>query len=241
MASVQQHYQDLLAPIYGWMIGEFDNAVEAAREDLRAAGLVAGDGRAAVDLGAGLGAHALAMAENGYSVTAIDTSVELLSQLRSHDDDRITCVDDDLSRWRQYRESADVILCMGDTLTHLPSQEAVAELLTTIAGGLNPGGVFMTTFRDYHSGIAPGMVRFIPVKGDSDRVLTCILDYGRTTVTVHDVLQERAGGWTRRISSYSKLRLAPDWVRATLESLGLVAMLEPGLKGMVRLIATRPA
>lgn len=240
MASVQQHYHDHLGPIYGWMIGEFDDAVEAAREDLRAAGLLTGAGRTAVDLGAGLGAHAIAMAENGYSVTAIDTCAELLDQLRAHDDDRITSVDDDLMRWRRYRESADVILCMGDTLTHLESRETVVELLATVSRGLKPGGIFMATFRDYASGIVPGVVRFIPVKSDPDRILTCILDYGRTTVAVHDVLHERTdAGWTRRISSYSKLRLRPDWVRATLESLGLIAMLEPGPKGMVRVIACR--
>ena len=238
MASVQQHYQDLLAPIYGWMTGGFDNAVEAAREDLRAAGLVWGSGRIAVDLGAGPGAHAVAMAESGYRVTAIDTSTELLDQLRAHDDDRITCVNDDLTRWRKYVDSADAVLCMGDTLTHLSSQEMVLELLGTIAAGLKRGGVFMATFRDYTSGIVPGVVRFIPVRSEPDRILTCILDYGRTTVTVHDVLHELTdAGWTQRISSYNKLRLDPAWVRTTLESLGLIAMVEPGPKGMVRVIA----
>ena len=197
--NVQQHYRELLAPIYGWMIGEFDDALEAARQDLRAAGLQAGAGRAAVDLGAGLGAHALALAESGFSVTAIDTSVELLDQLREHTDDRITCVDGDLVRWREYRDSADAILCMGDTLTHLESKPMVVELFNNVAQGLAPGGVFMATFRDYSTAIR--------------------------------------GGWTRRISTYSKLRLGPGWVRATLESAGLTAMVEPGAKGMVRVIA----
>lgn len=52
--------------------------MEAAREDLRADGPMDGAGRTAADLGAGLGAHAVAMAESGYGVTAIDTCVELL-------------------------------------------------------------------------------------------------------------------------------------------------------------------
>jgi len=39
MATVQQHYDDHLGRIYGWMIGDFDVAKEAARHELRAAGL----------------------------------------------------------------------------------------------------------------------------------------------------------------------------------------------------------
>jgi len=236
--NVQQHYRNLLAPIYGWMIGEFDEALEAARQDLRAAGLLTGAGRTAVDLGAGLGAHALALSERGFHVTAIDTSTELLDQLRAHADERITSVDGNLLRWRDYRDSTDAILCMGDTLTHLESKSAVAELFESVARGLNPGGVFMATFRDYSTGVPNGTVRFIPVKSDSERILTCILDYGPETVTVHDVLHEKTdAGWTRRISTYSKLRLGPDWVRAALEGAGLRAIVEPGARGMVRVIA----
>jgi len=241
MTSVQEHYHHHLGRIYGWMLGDFEDAVEAARFELRNAGLPSGSGRLAVDLGAGLGPHAIALAEAGYAVTAVDTCVELLDQLRAHGDDRITCVDDDLVRWRRHQESADVVLCMGDTLTHLPSLQAVNDLLETLAAGLKPGGVFVATFRDYSSNVPTGMVRFIPVRTDPDRVLTCVLDYGQTTVTVHDVLHERTNGrWTRRISSYSKLRLSPEWVRATLVSLGVAAMLETGPRGMVRLTAAQP-
>lgn len=241
MTSVHEHYRHHLGRVYGWMIGDFGDAVEAARGDLRAAGLVSGAGRIAVDLGAGLGTHAIALAEAGYAVTAIDSCEELLNQLRLHGDTRITCVDDDLMGWRRHAANAEVVLCMGDTLTHLPSHESVSELFETIAGGLGPGGVFLATFRDYSSGILPGVIRFIPVRTEHNRIMTCVLAYGHSTVTVHDVIHERTEtGWTRDASSYSKLRLSPEWARKTLEGLGLVAMLEAGAKGMVRLIASRP-
>ena len=85
MASVQEHYDNHLGAIYGWMIGDFETAKAAAREELRAAGIFDGAGRIAVDLGAGPGAHAIALAEAGYSVTAIDACAELLEQLRGND------------------------------------------------------------------------------------------------------------------------------------------------------------
>ena len=65
VASVREHYDRHLGPVYGWMIGDFDAAKEAARTELRAAGLSEGAGSVAVDLGAGPGAHAIALAEAG--------------------------------------------------------------------------------------------------------------------------------------------------------------------------------
>jgi hypothetical protein len=48
MASVREHYDVHLGPIYGWMLGDFSTAKEAARAELQAVGLYEGAGRAAV-------------------------------------------------------------------------------------------------------------------------------------------------------------------------------------------------
>ena len=48
MASVQQHYDHHLGTIYGWMIGDFETAKAAAREELRAAGISGGAGQQCV-------------------------------------------------------------------------------------------------------------------------------------------------------------------------------------------------
>jgi predicted RNA methylase len=97
MASVREHYDGHLGPVYGWMLGDFDAAKEAARTELEAAGVSECTGRVAVDLGAGIGAHAIALSEAGYLVTAIDTCAALLEELRSHCGDRaIRCVNDDV-------------------------------------------------------------------------------------------------------------------------------------------------
>jgi hypothetical protein len=40
---------------------------------------------------------------------------------------------------------------------------------------------------------------------------------------------------------FAKLRLSPEWARSTLNRLGLVATLEAGPSGMLRLVAARPA
>jgi SAM-dependent methyltransferase len=245
MASVIQHYADHLGPIYEWMVGDLDAATDAARADLRAANIVDGTGRVAVDLGAGLGTHAIALAEFGFRVIAIDTCGPLLEALtrRSRHGLEITRVQADLQNMRRHCAGpVDVIACMGDTLTHLPSPAAVSRLLKTIVTVLAPGGTFVATFRDYSARPVEGNCRVIPVRHDDDRILTCVLEYHAKTLTVHDVIHERtAAGWSFRVSSYPKLRLNPWWVRSTLSRFGMTVTAETTPQGMVRLAATRAA
>ncbi|MEP7303963.1 MAG: class I SAM-dependent methyltransferase [Acidobacteriota bacterium] len=239
MASVQEHYDRHLGPVYGWMMGDFDVAKETARSELRDVGLFDCGGGVAIDLGSGPGAHAVALAEAGYAVTAIDTCAALLAGLRAHSGNVITCIDDDLLNLRGHCDgAAAVIVCMGDTLTHIDSLQSVERLFTAISETLRPGGTFVATFRDYATRTPEHAARFIPVRQDDSRILTCFLEYEETHVTVYDILHERtATGWALRVSSYLKLRLSPDWARARLNRLGLVTTIEGGRSGMVRLVA----
>ena len=45
--------------------------------------------------------------------------------------------------------AVDLILCMGDTLTHLSSTDAIGRLFHDIVATLRPQGRFIATFRDY--------------------------------------------------------------------------------------------
>jgi hypothetical protein len=148
-------------------------------------------------------------------------------------------VEDDLLSFQRYLDSkVDLILCMGDTLTHLPQLSSVEQLFSLAAESLGPKGKFIATFRDYTSPLA-GNGRFIPVKSDSDRILTCFLEYAPNHVDVHDLLHERDGSaWRLRVSAYRKLRLSPAWVAEALQARGFSVSVEPGPGGMVRVVAT---
>ncbi|MGE0387513.1 MAG: hypothetical protein AB7Q97_22515 [Gammaproteobacteria bacterium] len=133
-------------------------------------------------------------------------------------------------------ERADLILCMGDTLTHLESMEFVVALGRAVAGRLAPGGRFVATFRDY-SRLPAGAARFIPW-ADEDRILTCFLEEFEGYVQVHDILHERASGtWAMRAGSYRKLRLAAEVAREAFAGAGLRTTVEAGPRGMLRLVA----
>ncbi len=239
MASVTEHYDALLAPIYLWMAGGLDRALEAGARDLAG---VLGDGGLAVDLGAGFGMHAIPLARAGYRVLAIDSSALLLEELRRHSEGLdVRAVVADLRRFREHvSEPADVVVCMGDTLTHLDDEADVEALMRDVAERLRPGGRFVATFRDY-TRLATGTSRFIPVRSDESRILTCFLEEEPRHVVVHDVVHERgADGWSTRVGSYRKLRLSPDAVVRYARAARLEGAVGPGPRGMVRLVAERP-
>jgi SAM-dependent methyltransferase len=242
ISPVRDHYEKLLGPVYSWMAGDIDAAMIRADAELEAMGLPANGSGIAVDLGAGFGMHSVPLARRGYQVTAVDSHEPLLGELRARAGSLpIRTVNADLLEFKNYiPQPASVILCMGDTLTHLPDAASVETLFKAVAVTLVPGGLFALTFRDYASAPLTGEGRFILVRSDENRILTCFLEYGDSRVQVHDVLHERDGGqWRLRVSSYPKLRLSPEWVVAALTSLGFTVRREPGVSGMVRVIAKR--
>jgi SAM-dependent methyltransferase len=245
MTSVTEHYANHLAPIYLWMAGGSQAAIEAGAAEIGQLNLPLTEGATALDLGAGFGMHAIPLARLGLRVTAIDTSAELLRLLEHLAGNlAVRAVEDDLLGFLEHMtQPPAAILCMGDTITHLPDRGAVESLIERAALALLPDGVFVVSFRDYSVPLL-GDQRFIPVRSDDDRILTCFLEYQREVVVVHDILHERtAEGWRTRVSHYPKLRLSPQDLMVSLESRGFSVRREAGMRGMVRLVArkVRPA
>lgn len=239
MTTVQAHYDEHLGPIYEWMAGGIDAAIDRGAVELADLGKGAESGGLAVDLGSGFGMHALPLARLGFRVLAVDTCEVLLDTLHTRRGALpIEIVHDELQSFRQHL-SGDVrlVLCMGDTLTHLPDEQSVEDLVADVAGVLGIGGYFILTFRDY-TWEMEGTARFIPVCSDAARIHTCFLEYAGARVIVHDLVHELSDGeWKLRVSAYPKLRIAPDWVAAVLRTHGFEV--ETGLtaSGMSRLIA----
>ncbi len=241
-AAAMRHYETHLAPIYSWMLGDIEAAFARSAAELEELQLPPAAAAVAVDLGAGLGLHTKALANRGFGVTAIDSSKVLLDELRSRCAALpIVAINADLEDFQDFvqRQPA-VIVCMGDTLTHLPSFAAVEKLLAAVAVALAPGGVFAATFRDYATKALEGNQRFILVRADQRRILSCFLEYSQDFVTVHDVLTEQQdGAWQQRVSSYPKLRLAPEWVAAKLSAHGLEVRRGATQSGMVRIVGVK--
>ena len=141
MVSVADHYQSHLAPIYAWMSGGLDAAIARGEAEIDAILPALPKTTRAVDLGAGFGMHSIPLGRRGCSVLALDTSSHLLEQLKGLAATLpVTAVEGDLLGFARYLDRpADLILCMGDTLTHLKDRSTTLELFDLAAETLRPG------------------------------------------------------------------------------------------------------
>jgi 2-polyprenyl-3-methyl-5-hydroxy-6-metoxy-1,4-benzoquinol methylase len=239
--SMRTHYEKLLAPIYRWMLGDIPTAFARSRAELESCGIAAlGEGRRALDLGAGLGLHAIPLAAAGYHVTAIDSSRALLAELWAERPDVTAVVGDMLDLNALAPGSYDVIVCMGDTLTHLASESEAQQLLEAACVKLAPGGVFALTFRDYAARTLEASERFILVRADDTRILTCFVEYSTERVQVTDIVHERSENtWAMRASTYAKLRLSVDWIRRRIEATDCSVTRAESANGCICIVATR--
>jgi SAM-dependent methyltransferase len=231
MNSVESHYERLLAPAYAWMLGGDIRALADADARMFAdVGLLETSGREiAVDLGAGSGAGSLALAAVGFRrVLAVDTSATLLAELAEHATGvpAIEPLHADLrSALARFVEPASVgaIVCLGDTLTHLSELDDIVRSLGQAYDALEPGGRLLISYRDLSGPLdEPG--RFLLVRGDAARVLTCYLEpRSADTVVVHDLLHRRRGDeWTLETSAYPKLRIPLAWLLEQADRAGLL-------------------
>jgi SAM-dependent methyltransferase len=249
MASVSEHYERLLSKHYSWMLGaSFEEKVKEQNAFLsRTLGTLKSSPKPtlAVDWGCGPGFQTIALAQLGFSpVIAVDTSSELLDELRSYVGDFPVQIEKaDLRELPALvsAEQATVIVCMGDTLTHLPGKGDVTGLFRAAFDALRPGGMLVITYRDLTTELC-GTDRFIPVRSDQDKIMTCFLEFENAeSVVVHDLIYVREGaGWSMNKSSYRKLRLGIDWMCEELGKAGFTAVSHDLCGRLVAVAAMKP-
>lgn len=253
MTSASDHYDRLLAAHYTWMLG--GDVIAAADGQARLLGELGvranAPGATAVDLGCGPGPQSLALAGLGFSrVLAVDTSRALLDELtglaaRTGQASAIHPVHADIrTALAEHTRPSSVaaVVCMGDTLTHLPGRDDVVALLHDVSRCLAADGQLVLSYRD----LTPprtGTDRFLPVRATADRIMTCFLEYvDDDTVMVHDLVHTRsADTWTQQVSSYPKLRIGAAWLADRCRDAGLeVRHSGDGPRGIHVITATRP-
>jgi SAM-dependent methyltransferase len=241
MASVHEHYDDVLSPHYSRMFGEFEAKVDEQQALLQRLGVIAPSGdRVAVDLGCGPGFQSIALARLGFRVVAIDLCRRLLAELDARA--RGLPVESIVGDIRDVAElapaTAELIVCMGDTLSHLAHADEVERVFDGAARRLAVDGRLVLTFRDL-SGRLEELDRFIPVFASDDLIMTCFLEYEPASVKVHDLIWVREPhGWRFRKGAYRKLRLGAEAVAAQLERAGFTVERHQAPAGMVALVGT---
>lgn len=239
---VTTHYDAILASRYTWMMGGLDGCLSSARALLDAVGLTDEGSGIVLDLGAGAGYHARTLASRGFSVVAVDTSDALLRELHEVCAGMaVTTIQSDLLDEAKYAEQGPyaLVLCVGDTLTHLSSVKDVDRLIRMAARLLMPGGALLLQFREQPRDLSP-QESVITMRSERDRIMQCVLHFEPQRVWVTDIVHEWNGqAWLTTKSTYPKLRLVTDELLEIATSAGLNIRFNETLTRQRVLVLTR--
>ena len=236
--TVKEHYDNHLADFYSWMIGDFDKGKDSFKDFCINHDIKPNKTGFAIDLGAGNGIQSIALGEIGYKVKAVDFNDKLLSELKVKTNGLpVELINDDIRNIKTFTNSqVDLIICCGDTISHLETFEQLDKLMHDCFDLLDSRGYLILTFRDYSFALTDTQ-RFIPVKSDENRILTCVIDYSDDKITVTDLLHEKLDGtWIQKISSYDKLRIRTDKVISKAEKIGFSIIENENKNRMIYLI-----
>jgi hypothetical protein len=240
--TVKEHYENHLGNFYSWMTGDLANKQTEFQDFLVDQNLLPHSSKMALDLGAGHGIQTVPLAKSGFSVKAIDFNTQLLNELAENTKglNGVEIINDDIRNTGKFFVfNPELIVCCGDTIAHLDSEQEIVQLIAAIAGALVDEGKLLLAFRDYSVELA-GDDRFIPVKSDENRILTCVLDYQPVSVIVTDLLYEKnENGWKQKVSSYKKVRITTDMIIRILKQANLSICLNRIINRMVTIIACK--
>ena len=100
-----------------------------------------------LDLGAGTGANAVALAQRGWQLHCLERSLDMMAQGQQKTaqlglESRIQWQQADITAY-QVETPADGAVCLCNTINHLPHLNAVSAMARCTAEALKPGGVWL--------------------------------------------------------------------------------------------------
>ena len=120
--DAKKHYEHHLAEFYEWMVGDFDARQQEQQAYFEDNAIFPKSNHIAIDLGAGHGLQSVSLAKLGFEVKAIDFNILLLNSLQKRKGNlHIDLIESDLIDFRDKVKESELIVCMGDTISHLDS------------------------------------------------------------------------------------------------------------------------
>lgn len=240
--AAKEHYDKHLGSFYSWMVGDFESKQNEFSEFLNEMKILPRSSKNVIDLGAGHGIQTISLAKLGFHVTAIDFNEQLLQELKKNSEGfDIKIVNDDIKNISKYSNlNPELVVCYGDTISHLASLAEINKIITDIFLVLDRGGKILLSFRDYSKELIRDD-RFIHVKSDDSRILTCVLDYTIDKVLVTDLLFEKIDNtWIQKVSSYEKVRISSNSIVELLEAAGFKIERNLVWNRLIHILAAKP-
>jgi glycine/sarcosine N-methyltransferase len=119
--------------------------------------------RKILDLACGTGHHSIFFAKSGYEVTGVDKSREMI-RIASKNSEKVLGVKfvkaDFLDVYPRIKQRFDAVICLGNSLPHLLSNENLKKTLHNIYNLLNSEGILFIQNRNYDK-ILKKKIRFM--------------------------------------------------------------------------------
>lgn len=223
------------------MTGDFETKQLEFQEFLRKNSVFPYSTKKAIDLGCGHGIQSIALHKIGFNLISIDFDEKLLNELQENSKGMsIKIIQDDIRSVKKYADNEpELIICAGDTITHLDNANEIEQLIKDCCEILKKDGKLILSFRDYTKELLD-TARFIPVKNDNTRILTCFLEYNSDFVRVTDLLHEKTeNGWLQKISSYIKVRILLDEITKLLNDCNMQISFNEPINRMITIISSK--
>jgi glycine/sarcosine N-methyltransferase len=180
-----------------------------------------------LDAACGTGHHAIALAQRGYQVLGADLSSEMVRRARENAaaagvDARFVVAG--LGELGVLGEEFDAALCLGNSLPHLLSSEAVSAALADFGPVLRPGGLLALQNRNFDR-VWAEQERFMKPQshrdGAGEWLFVRFYDYHAETVTFNMVRLWRTGeGWSQSVEATELRPIFRDDLVAALAASG---------------------
>ncbi len=183
-----------------------------------------------LDAACGTGMHAIALARRGHSVVGADISPAMVEQARANAAAagvRVSFVVAGLGELAgRLGRDFDAVLCLGNSLPHLLTPEALHAALADFAACLRPGGTLLIQNLNYDRILARRERWMEPQshrEGEREYIFLRLYDFdldGLLTFHVVTLQREGTGPWQQRVVSTRLRPLRRAELTAALERAG---------------------
>lgn len=188
-----EEFYDALADQYDGMT-QFSARLQRQQEIL-ASLLESLPAKTAVDMGCGTGVHAIALARLGLDVTGVDLSEGMLSRARAHAEETDSAVRFIAGDFLAPVPStpAELLLCLGNSLPHLESREALTAVLKHWRKLTAPGGHVLIQLLNYRRVLAK-RERIVNIRRSGSDTIIRFYDFLDDTLQFNILTIREAGG-----------------------------------------------
>ncbi len=165
--------------------------------------------RRVLDAACGTGQHALALAQRGYQAAGADSNAAMIERAREAARAAGLDVPFEVAGLGElapaFPTTFDAVLCLGNSLPHLLTPQAVQAALADFAAVLRPGGLLVVQNRNYDA-VWPRRERFMPLQthreGEREWLFFRFMDFHEATLTFNVVTLTRDGAaWRYRVGA----------------------------------------